>query len=73
MSYKYKNTSDQDLSITGVGFVEAGKTIEVAEVVNNPNLELVSETTKSKSQERREAAMAEATATPDKENEKEQE
>lgn len=41
--YRYKNTTDQELTIVGVGLVEAGKIIETNEPVENPNLELVSD------------------------------
>lgn len=39
-TYRYKNTTDQDLTIVGVGVVEAGKIVETQELVDNPNLDL---------------------------------
>lgn len=41
-TYRYKNTTDQDLTIIGIGVVEAGKVIESDDPIDNPNLELVS-------------------------------
>ncbi|WP_425005774.1 hypothetical protein [Mycolicibacterium sp. S3B2] len=38
MTYRYKNTTDQDLTVIGVGVVGAGKTIESDEIIENPNL-----------------------------------
>lgn len=46
LNLKYKNISKQKLEVIGVGVVEAGATIEVAEVVENPNLELVEDSRK---------------------------
>lgn len=43
MSKTVKNISDQTLSIIGVGEVEAGKTVTVADDFNNPNFEVVKE------------------------------
>lgn len=40
--FKYRNKSDQEQTVIGVGKVEPGKTIETDEPVHNPNLELVS-------------------------------
>lgn len=39
--YKYKNISDQDLVIIGVGEVKAGKIIESEVILNNSNLQIV--------------------------------
>lgn len=40
-TYRYKNTTDQDLTLVGV--IAAGKTIESDEKIDNPNLELLSD------------------------------
>ena len=37
----YKNISNQDQSVIGVGLVKAGETIEVDEPLENPNFEQV--------------------------------
>ncbi|MFN3004984.1 MULTISPECIES: hypothetical protein [Mycolicibacterium] len=50
-TYRYKNTTDQDLTIVGVGVVEAGKVIESDTPVDNPNLEPVSDKTKKLNKE----------------------
>lgn len=39
--YKYKNTSEQELTIINVGVVAPGQVIETNEPINNPNLEPV--------------------------------
>jgi hypothetical protein len=39
--FTYENTSDQDLSIPGVGLIKAGATFHSADEVNNANLKLV--------------------------------
>lgn len=39
--FTYENTSDQDLTLPGVGFVKAGATFHSADEVNNANLKLV--------------------------------
>lgn len=39
--YKYKNISENDLVVMGVGEVKAGEVIETDHEVENPNLELV--------------------------------
>lgn len=44
--YRYKNTTDHDLTIVGIGVVEAGKIIESADLIENPNLQLVSDKAK---------------------------
>ena len=41
MSYTYKNETDQDLTVIGVGVVEANGTITSDNEINNPNLKLV--------------------------------
>lgn len=41
--YKYKNISDQDQTVIGVGVVKAGETIEVDTPIENPNFVLVPE------------------------------
>ncbi len=41
MSYTYKNETDQELTIIGVGVVEAKGTITSDIEINNPNLKLV--------------------------------
>ena len=38
--YQYRNDTENDLVLVGVGVVEAGKTIESAEPIENPNLTL---------------------------------
>lgn len=43
MSYTYKNRTDEDLTVIGVGVVKAGATITTDREVNNPNLELVND------------------------------
>lgn len=50
-TYRYKNTTDQDLTIVGVGVVEAGKVIETDDPIDNPNLELVGDKTKKLNKE----------------------
>lgn len=44
MSYQYKNKSEQDLIVPGVGEVAAGEVITSATVLENANLELVDQT-----------------------------
>lgn len=39
--FKYRNVTDQELTVIGVGKVEPGQTIETDEPVQNPNLQLV--------------------------------
>lgn len=41
MSYTYKNKTEEELTVIGVGVVEAKGTITTDREVNNPNLELV--------------------------------
>lgn len=41
---KYKNTTEHELMIAGVGVVEAGGTIETDQLLESPNLELVEAT-----------------------------
>lgn len=55
--YKYRNKTANELTLMGVGVVKAGGTVTVSEPISNPNFELVDEGVKSKSQERREAAI----------------
>lgn len=50
-TYRYKNTTDQDLTIVGIGVVEAGKVIETDDPIDNPNLELVGDKTKKLNKE----------------------
>lgn len=40
-TYTYKNVSDEDLSIVGVGLVASGKTIRTTVQLENPQLRLV--------------------------------
>lgn len=40
-TYHYKNDTENNLTIVGVGVVEAGKTIASDEPIENPNLTLV--------------------------------
>lgn len=47
-TYRYKNTTDHDLAIVGIGAVEAGKIIETDEIVENPNLISVGDDKKKK-------------------------
>lgn len=37
----YRNTSDQDLAVVGVGVVKAGATVEIEGDFHNANFELV--------------------------------
>lgn len=39
--YQYKNNSEYDLVIPGIGMVAKGGTIESETEINNPNLEMV--------------------------------
>lgn len=48
MTYRYKNTTDHDLVLVGIGIVEAGKIIETDQIVENPNLQPVSDDKKKK-------------------------
>jgi len=50
-TYRYKNTTDQDLIIVGVGVAEAGKVIETNDEIENPNLESVSDKAKKLNKE----------------------
>lgn len=50
-TYRYKNTTDQDLTIVGVGVVKAGKVIETDDEIENPNLEPVSDKSKKVNKE----------------------
>lgn len=43
MAYTYINKTDQELTVIGVGIVEAGGKITTDIEVNNPNLELIEE------------------------------
>ncbi|MFA5168816.1 MAG: hypothetical protein WC530_09845 [Candidatus Omnitrophota bacterium] len=43
---RYKNISDQDLTVIGVGIVKAGADVEVAEPINNQNFALVKQPAK---------------------------
>lgn len=49
--YCYKNVTDQELAVVGIGVVEAGKTFESQEPVDNPNLELVADKKKTLNKE----------------------
>lgn len=46
----YKNTTANDLWLSGVGMVKAGETFETNLVIENPNFELVTESTPVPSQ-----------------------
>lgn len=41
VNMKYKNISDKDLSLVGVGLVKAGEVVEVNEPINNANFQLL--------------------------------
>ncbi|MFI2837541.1 hypothetical protein [Mycolicibacterium sp. PDY-3] len=49
--YRYKNVTDHELLIPGVGIVGAAKIIESEEPVDNPNLEPVSDKKKKLNKE----------------------
>lgn len=67
--YTYRNKTDRELTLMGVGVVEAGGEITTDEPVTNPNLELVKgpQQFKSKSEQRRVEASQAATKPKDKE------
>lgn len=48
---KYKNISDQLLTVTGVGPVNPGEVVELADDFNNANFEKVAEEKASKKQQ----------------------
>lgn len=50
-AYRYKNVTDQELIVVGVGVVGAGNTFECEEPVDNPNLELVTDKKKKLNKE----------------------
>lgn len=50
-NYRYKNTTDNDLILVGVGVVEAGKEVESTEPIENPSLEAVVDKTKKVNKE----------------------
>lgn len=59
--FTYRNTSNLEQVVVGVGVVAAGGTITVEEPFDNPNFEQVKNASViSKSEARRHAAMAEA-------------
>src|SRR5688572_2581693 len=46
--YIYKNISDQQLMLAGVGLVDPGDTVEVTFLIENPNFEVVEQSKKAK-------------------------
>lgn len=40
---KYKNVSESEQELIGVGLVKAGETVETSAIINNGNFELVEE------------------------------
>lgn len=51
MSYRYKNRTDKDLVLIGVGVVKAGEVIESDEQIENQNLEPVADRTRKVTKE----------------------
>ncbi|MBZ4533128.1 hypothetical protein GBP62_25150 [Mycobacterium avium subsp. hominissuis] len=39
--YLYKNNTKNDVTVVGVGVIEAGKTLETEQLIENPNITLV--------------------------------
>ena len=52
--YKYKNTTNQELVIVGVGVVMPGAVLVTDEMIDNPNLELMVEIVEPKDRKAKE-------------------
>lgn len=43
MSYTYRNTSEYELNVVGVGIIAPGERFESLQLIENPNIELVND------------------------------